>query len=176
MNLKKISYCLACVLVNSSINAAVQPPRNTLDIKQPMLTTNTFGTNSVTQSVNLPLDIKNQVIPSTAVIVGEQVSQAQQAQLSPEQRKALKEIELESNEQLMKKGHLYLNEVYDLLGIEKTNAGRVVGWMYDEKNPTGDNLVDFGMYDSSNERKRMFINGYERSILLDFNVDGVITV
>lgn len=67
----------------------------------------------------------------------------------------------------MKKGYLYLNEVYDLLGIEKTNAGRVVGWIYDEKNPIGDNLVDFGMYDSSNERKRMFINGYERSILLD---------
>lgn len=93
-----------------------------------------------------------------------------------ENLRILKEIELEANEQLMKKGYLYLNEVYDLLGIEKTNAGRVVGWIYDEKNPIGDNLVDFGMYDSSNERKRMFINGYERSILLDFNVDGVITV
>lgn len=95
MNLKKISYCIACVLVSGSVNAAIQPPRNTLDITQPMLTTNTFGTSSVAQSVRLPPDIGNQVIPSTSAIVGEQVSQTQQAQLSPEQRKALKEIELE---------------------------------------------------------------------------------
>ena len=125
MNLKKISYCLACVLVNSSINAAVQPPRNTLDIKQPMLTTNTFGTNSVTQSVNLPLDIKNQVIPSTAVIVGEQVSQTQQAQLSPEQRKALKEIELEI-EELKKQLRMFEGSLRDDLVIQQETS---VNWL-----------------------------------------------
>ena len=41
-----------------------------------------------------------------------------------------------------------------------------------EKNPVGDNFVDFGMYDMYNEKARDFVNGYERTILLDFNVDG----
>ena len=59
-----------------------------------------------------------------------------------------------------------------MLGIPKTKAGHVVGWIYDEKNPVGDNYVDFGIYDLYNERSRAFVNGYERTILLDFNVDG----
>lgn len=77
-----------------------------------------------------------------------------------------------ANELLKSKGHLFLNEVYDMLGIPRTKAGQVVGWIYDEKNPVGDNFVDFGIYDKNNERNRAFINGYERNILLDFNVDG----
>lgn len=79
-----------------------------------------------------------------------------------------------ANEKLKSKGHLFLNEVYDMLGIPRTKAGQVVGWIYDEKNPHGDNYVDFGIYDLSNERKRAFVNGLEYNILLDFNVDGVI--
>ena len=72
------------------------------------------------------------------------------------------------------KGYLFLNEVYDMLGIPRTGAGQVVGWIYNEKNPTGANYVDFGIYDIYNEKARDFVNGYERSILLDFNVDGYI--
>lgn len=51
-------------------------------------------------------------------------------------------------------------------------AGQIVGWIYDKKNPIGDNYVDFGIYDTSKEANRNFVNGYERTILLDFNVDG----
>ena len=79
-----------------------------------------------------------------------------------------------ANEVLKSRGHLFLNEVYDMLGIPRTKAGQVVGWVYDEKNPNGDNYVDFGIYDIDNERKRAFVNGLEPNILLDFNVDGVI--
>lgn len=84
-----------------------------------------------------------------------------------------------ANEVLKAKGHLFLNDVYEMLGIPKTKAGQVVGWIYDEKNPNGDNYVDFGIYrlsgyEPSDERKRAFVNGYERNILLDFNVDGPI--
>ena len=79
-----------------------------------------------------------------------------------------------ANEKLKQKGHLFLNEVYDMLGINRTRAGQVVGWIYDENNDKGDNFVDFGIYDINSERKRAFVNGDERSILLDFNVDGVI--
>lgn len=77
-----------------------------------------------------------------------------------------------ANDLLKTKGHLFLNEVYDMLGIPRTKAGQVVGWIYDEKHPVGDNFVDFGIYDLYNEKKRDFVNGYERTILLDFNVDG----
>lgn len=77
-----------------------------------------------------------------------------------------------ANEMLQTKGHLFLNEVYDMLGIPRTKAGQVVGWVYDKDNCTGDNFVDFGIYDLYNERARAFVNGHERTILLDFNVDG----
>ena len=77
-----------------------------------------------------------------------------------------------ANRVLKNKGYLFLNDVYDMLGIPKTKAGQIVGWVYDEKNPIGDNFVDFGIYDLYNERNRAFVNGYEKTILLDFNVDG----
>ena len=77
-----------------------------------------------------------------------------------------------ANTVLEKRGYLFLNEVYEMLGLPKTAAGQVVGWTYDKNCPMGDNYVDFGIYDIDNERKRAFVNGYERNILLDFNVDG----
>lgn len=86
----------------------------------------------------------------------------------------LKMRQCEANDKLKMQGHLFLNEVYDMLGIPRTKAGAIVGWVYDEKNPVGDNYVDFGIYDVHNKRAREFVNGYERSILLDFNVDGKI--
>lgn len=79
-----------------------------------------------------------------------------------------------ANDLLQARGHLFLNEVYDMLGIPRSKAGQVVGWVYNEKNPVGDNFVDFGVYDSNREKARDFVNGYERAILLDFNVDGYI--
>lgn len=77
-----------------------------------------------------------------------------------------------ANERLQSRGYLFLNEVYESLGIPKTKAGQIVGWVYDLKNPHGDNYVDFGIYNIHNEQARDFVNGYERSIWLDFNVDG----
>lgn len=79
-----------------------------------------------------------------------------------------------ANEILKARGHIFLNEVYDMLGIPRTQTGQVVGWIYDEKNPNGDNYVDFGIYDVKDLAKRNFVNGFERNILLDFNVDGTI--
>ena len=84
----------------------------------------------------------------------------------------LKQQQAWANDILKERGHLFLNEVYDMLGIPRTKAGQVVGWIYDEKNPIGDNFVDFGIYDYNRPKCRDFVNGYERTILLDFNVDG----
>lgn len=86
----------------------------------------------------------------------------------------LKDQQRYANDRLKTKGCLFLNEVYDMLGIPRTKAGAVVGWIFDEKHPNGDNFVDFGIYDMNNQKTRDFVNGYERTILLDFNVDGVI--
>lgn len=79
-----------------------------------------------------------------------------------------------ANEMLQARKHLFLNEVYDMLGIPRTKAGQVVGWVYNEKTPNGDNYVDFGIYNTNREPNRNFVNGYEPTILLDFNVDGPI--
>lgn len=84
----------------------------------------------------------------------------------------LKDQQRYANDLLKSRGHLFLNEVYDMLGIPRCKAGQVVGWIYDEKHPVGDNFVDFGIYDIHKPANRDFVNGYERTILLDFNVDG----
>lgn len=76
-----------------------------------------------------------------------------------------------ANEKLKARGYLFLNDVYEMLGIPRTKAGQVVGWIYDPNSPIGDSYVDFGIFDTRNED---FVNGYENSILLDFNVDGMI--
>lgn len=84
----------------------------------------------------------------------------------------LKRQQSYANDLLQRRGYLFLNEVYDMLGIPRTKAGQVVGWVYDENCPVGDNYVDFGIYDIHREKCRDFVNGYERTILLDFNPDG----
>lgn len=84
----------------------------------------------------------------------------------------LKQQQNYANDKLKRNGYLFLNDVYAMLGIRPTAAGQIVGWIYDEKNPVGDNFVDFGLYDVSKPKTRDFVNGYERVILLDFNVDG----
>lgn len=77
-----------------------------------------------------------------------------------------------ANDILKTRGYLFLNEVYEMLGFNKTKAGQVVGWIFDESDPKCDNFVDFGIYRGESPAVRAFVNGDERSILLDFNVDG----
>lgn len=73
------------------------------------------------------------------------------------------------NQLLQVRGHVFLNEVYDALGIPRTSAGQVVGWTTMVGN--GDGYIDFGIFEARNAR---FVEAWERSVLLDFNVDGVI--
>lgn len=74
-----------------------------------------------------------------------------------------------ANNMLQTRGHIFLNEIYDLLGIPRTKAGAVMGWVDDKDHPGDINYVDFGLY---SERNRDFINGFENTVLLDFNVNG----
>lgn len=84
-----------------------------------------------------------------------------------------------ANELLVSRGFLFLNEVYEMLGFEKTKSGQVVGWIYDPEK--GDGYVDFGIM-TTNRRMvntvtadaRSFKAAHEPTIILDFNIDGVI--
>lgn len=78
-----------------------------------------------------------------------------------------------ANDQLHSRGHVFLNEIYDGLGIPRTSEGAVVGWVLSDDGST-DNFIDFGIYSTDNQLAIDFVNGYESAIWLDFNVDGVI--
>jgi len=78
-----------------------------------------------------------------------------------------------ANDLLKSRGHVFLNEVYDMLGIQRSQAGAVVGWLLSPNGDT-DNFVNFGVFDGRSEKARDFVNGREGAILLDFNVDGLI--
>lgn len=81
-------------------------------------------------------------------------------------------VQLWANRRLERKGHLFLNEVFDQLGLSRTREGAVVGWL---KNGDGDNYVSFGDFDAS--IYRVPSDDYTRvdsNFIVDFNVDGVI--
>lgn len=94
---------------------------------------------------------------------------------SPEQNMYfLKMVQNQMNDKLQARGHVFLNEVYDALGFERSEAGQFVGWIRNRDNTAmeaSDGYIDFNIFDGKNYAKRAFVNGDERSILLDFNVD-----
>lgn len=94
----------------------------------------------------------------------------------------LKQAEEYFNMRLQAKGFVFLNEVYDYLGIDMTPEGQCVGWLKGH----GDDFVDFRIWNNSYAdvesrgdyyivRKMASDNSvYGNDIFLDFNVDGPI--
>ena len=85
------------------------------------------------------------------------------------------------NKKLITQGYLFLQDVYDELGYDiadlgflKSQAARVVGWLYDPSDPTRDSYVSFGLTNKDGSYtlagKEMLAG--ERSVWLEFNVDG----
>lgn len=76
-----------------------------------------------------------------------------------------------ANDRLQARGFIFLNEVYEQLGLPATEAGTIVGWMLDGE---GDDQVDFGIFNSKTDEVRHYVknDGTGAPILLDFNVDG----
>lgn len=71
-----------------------------------------------------------------------------------------------ANDLLKSRGHLFLNEVYDMLGFSRVSDGQLLGWIYE-----GDaTVVDFGIFDQTT------LKPLESSdpITLHFNVQGMI--
>lgn len=85
------------------------------------------------------------------------------------------QVQAWANDRLREKGHLYLNEVLDALGVDRTDAGQDVGWIYNEEDPFGDNFVSFGIFERAmqgSQPDKNFINLDESAVLIDFNVAG----
>jgi hypothetical protein len=78
-----------------------------------------------------------------------------------------------ANDLLKARGHVFLNEVYDRLGMQRSKAGAVVGWILSADGST-DNYISFGVFEGQTENARDFVNGREGAVLCDFNVDGLI--
>lgn len=73
-----------------------------------------------------------------------------------------------ANVLLKKQGHLFLNEVYDLLHIPHTPEGQILGWVYEDLG-NNDMFVDFGHHKDGE-----FVAGYKRDVMLEFNIHGPI--
>ena|SRR5580765_6700287 len=74
-----------------------------------------------------------------------------------------------ANHMLNARGHVFLNDVYDQLGFDRTTPGSVVGWV---RNGNGDGYINFGLYEAVNTYP---VHAFDlRAIILDFNVDGVV--
>jgi hypothetical protein len=80
----------------------------------------------------------------------------------------LKSQEMYANDLLTAQGSVTLNDVYDMLGFERTRAGQVVGWV----KGYGDDYVSFGI--AEHYEGMRFVKGAEKDVILDFNVHGEI--
>ena len=76
------------------------------------------------------------------------------------------------NDILHSRGHVFLNEVYEELGFPHTPAGAVVGWVSKKNGGEGDNYISFGPW--CEKLTDVEEAGPMESIVLDFNVDGVV--
>lgn len=84
----------------------------------------------------------------------------------------LMSVQKQAQNQLMVHGHLFLNDVYSMLGFPHVPQGQAVGWLRDDA-AGGKGYVDFGIHDGMRQAARDFVNGYEKAIFLDFNIDPV---
>jgi hypothetical protein len=70
---------------------------------------------------------------------------------------------------LKTRGYVFLNDVLKALGMPQCYEGQMVGWV--KGSGKGDDFIDFGIY-SSEHMGEEFVSGYEKSVWLDFNVQG----
>lgn len=75
-----------------------------------------------------------------------------------------------ANDLLKSRGYLFLNEVYNMLGLEWCPEGQIVGWVLNGKNG-GDQYVDFGLLDPVNQDATL---GLDPVFIIDPNVDGIV--
>lgn len=81
-----------------------------------------------------------------------------------------------ANQMLFARGHVFLNDVLDGLGIERTKEGAILGWVLDRNHAEGSQHIDFGIVDLQSPSSRL--HGTDRElgecVMLDIKTDGII--
>ena len=83
----------------------------------------------------------------------------------------LKGVQQHMNNLLEVRGHVFLNDVFDALGMQRCAEGAVSGWIRDGD---GDNYISFGFLESRDPNSVAFCNGMETRVRLNFNIDGTV--
>jgi hypothetical protein len=78
-----------------------------------------------------------------------------------------------ANQRLSARGHIFLNEVLEDLGLPHTKEGAILGWVLDAD---GSNNIDFGIVDLQSPNSRVLGSNRElgECIMLDIKTDGII--
>ena len=71
------------------------------------------------------------------------------------------------NERLNAKGHVFLMEILDTLGLERTKDSSIIGWVIND----GAGCIDFGVTEQTDTTR--FANNVDWGVILTFNVDGI---
>lgn len=87
-------------------------------------------------------------------------------------RQFLNHLQAHWNKVLQEDGYVFLNDIRRDFGLNRTQLGQVVGWVYDPKNPDLQNVIDFGLDRFDREDVVEFFNGNEASIIIDLRPDG----
>lgn len=137
-----------------------------------------FGTREVTEITedkNGPKKVKSKKFESASVYarVFEEFSTPCWENHGPSNLMFLQGQQKYANDLLRTRGHIFLNDIYDALGYDRTPEGSQVGWLFQKG--VREDKVDFGIFsDEAALRLHSFITDREKAILLDFNVSGVI--
>lgn len=89
-------------------------------------------------------------------------------------KQTLEQVQLYYNERLRVKGHVFLNEVWNALGLKEIPEGQLVGWVFDP-DCNDEPMIDLGIreyYVRSAHGEGMQV--FRDEIVLDPNVQGMI--
>lgn len=84
----------------------------------------------------------------------------------------LKGVQQHMNNRLQVRGHVFLNDVFDALGMARVPEGQAAGWVW--KDSDGDGYVDFGFMTARDPHSIAFCNYVENTVRLNFNIDGIV--
>ena len=82
-------------------------------------------------------------------------------------------VQAHMNQLFQVRGHLFLNEVKDALGLPRTPDGQTLGWVLGGDH-NSDGFIDFGHTSSDDPDTLDFKAGLRPDVLLRFNVDGIV--
>ena len=93
------------------------------------------------------------------------------SKLPGENQRFLTQRQQWATDKLRARGHLFLNELREMLGFDPIPEGQIVGWLYNHSDEK-DGYVSLGIYKGDPEWVQAYENGQEKYVVLDPNVDG----